>query len=165
MFDDQRQAAEPASRPVQVEGRPDAPDRDILDLRRDGSHSDGETARKPAQEGDEDQRASDEEPEHDGEPKDEEQRPNILRRHPWAFLFGGLAVVALCVGVFFYWLLYMHPYESTDDAFVDARSIATDADLASRDPAPAPPREKATGAFAKYARLVGSASQGAITSA
>ena len=27
-------------------------------------------------------------------------------------------------GVFFYWLLYMHPYESTDDAFVDARSIS-----------------------------------------
>ena len=51
-------------------------------------------------------------------------RPNILRRHPFAFLLGGLAVVALGVGVFFYWLLYMHPYESTDDAFVDARSIS-----------------------------------------
>ncbi|MCJ2122941.1 HlyD family secretion protein [Methylobacterium sp. J-077] len=124
MFDDQRQAAEPVSRPLPVEGRPEAPDRDILDLGRGGASPDGETARKPAQEGDEGQSAPDEEPAQDGEPEDEEKRPNILRRHPLAFLFGGLAVLALCVGVFFYWLLYMHPYESTDDAFVDARSIS-----------------------------------------
>ena len=48
---------------------------------------------------------------------------------------------------------------------VDGRSIATDADLASRDLAPPPVRAAATGAFAKYAKLVGSASEGAITSA
>jgi dihydroxy-acid dehydratase len=47
---------------------------------------------------------------------------------------------------------------------VDGRSIATDADLSARDPAAPPARPAATGAFAKYARLVGSASQGAITS-
>ncbi len=47
---------------------------------------------------------------------------------------------------------------------VDAREISTDADLASRDLAPAPAREQPTGAFAKYAKLVGSASNGAITS-
>ena len=46
---------------------------------------------------------------------------------------------------------------------VDQRVIETDADLAARGPAdwPAP---KAEGAYAKYARLVGSASQGAVTS-
>ncbi|XYD11927.1 HlyD family secretion protein (plasmid) [Methylobacterium sp. NMS12] len=50
--------------------------------------------------------------------------PSLWRRHPFAFLLGGLAMVALGFGVFFYWLVYMHPYESTDDAFVDARSIS-----------------------------------------
>lgn len=47
---------------------------------------------------------------------------------------------------------------------VDRRLIETDADLASRRPAPGPERAKPTGAFAKYAKLVGSASQGAVTS-
>ncbi|MES2755281.1 MAG: dihydroxy-acid dehydratase [Pseudomonadota bacterium] len=47
---------------------------------------------------------------------------------------------------------------------VDAREISTDADLAMRSAVPPPVREVATGAFGKYARLVGSASHGAITS-
>ena len=47
---------------------------------------------------------------------------------------------------------------------VDGRSIATDADLFDRQPAPPPERPKPTGAFAKYAKLVGSASEGAVTS-
>lgn len=46
---------------------------------------------------------------------------------------------------------------------VDARTLSTDADLAARD-AVAPLARETTGAFAKYARLVGSASQGAVTS-
>lgn len=46
---------------------------------------------------------------------------------------------------------------------VDGRAISTDADLESREPAPPLPRV-VTGAFAKYAKLVGSASQGAVTS-
>ncbi len=49
---------------------------------------------------------------------------------------------------------------------VERRVIETDADLSSRTPAGfARSREDVTGAYAKYARLVGSASQGAITSA
>jgi dihydroxy-acid dehydratase len=48
---------------------------------------------------------------------------------------------------------------------VDGRVIETDADLASRTAPVWKPKEKATGAFAKYARLVGSASHGALTSA
>ena len=48
---------------------------------------------------------------------------------------------------------------------VEARVIETDADLAARGPAPVRPLgEGVTGAYAKYARLVGSASQGAVTS-
>ncbi len=47
---------------------------------------------------------------------------------------------------------------------VDRRLIETDADLFSRQPAPPPERAKPTGAFAKYAKLVGSASEGAVTS-
>ena len=46
---------------------------------------------------------------------------------------------------------------------VDGRAITTDADLSARDQAAPPQREAATGAFAKYAKLVGSASHGAVT--
>ncbi|HEY0445272.1 MAG TPA: dihydroxy-acid dehydratase [Allosphingosinicella sp.] len=46
---------------------------------------------------------------------------------------------------------------------VERRTIDTDADLAGRSPPPAAPRPLA-GAYAKYARLVGSASHGAVTS-
>ena len=47
---------------------------------------------------------------------------------------------------------------------VEARVIETDADLAARAPYPTPPRPDVIGAYAKYARLVGSASHGAVTS-
>ncbi|MET1111819.1 MAG: dihydroxy-acid dehydratase [Allosphingosinicella sp.] len=49
---------------------------------------------------------------------------------------------------------------------VERRVIETDADLTDRGPSPAaPPRREGLGAFAKYARLVGSASDGAVTGA
>ena len=125
MFDDQRQAPEAEARARPVDGRSEAVDRDVLDLGRDIPARGNETARRPdgaeadpAEEQDAQDGAAD-----DGGEADSEQ-PNILRRHPFAVLLGALAVVALCVGIFFYWLVYMHPYESTDDAFVDARSIA-----------------------------------------
>ena len=61
----------------------------------------------------------------DDEGDDEEaDKPSLVRRHPLWFALGGLVVVALAVGVFFYWLIYLHPYETTDDAFVDSRSFA-----------------------------------------
>jgi len=47
---------------------------------------------------------------------------------------------------------------------VQRRVIETDADLDSRAPAPFKPRPDIIGAFAKYAKLVGSASHGAVTS-
>ena len=46
---------------------------------------------------------------------------------------------------------------------VETRRIDTDADLAARDPAPVPPRPIRGGVFDKYARLVSSASRGAVT--
>ena len=46
---------------------------------------------------------------------------------------------------------------------VESRTIETDADLASRTAPEWPTSPEATGAFAKYARLVGSASHGAVT--
>ncbi len=47
---------------------------------------------------------------------------------------------------------------------VEGRKIETEAVLSSREPAPAPGRADLRGAFVKYARLVGSASDGAVTS-
>jgi dihydroxy-acid dehydratase len=47
---------------------------------------------------------------------------------------------------------------------VEARAIETDVDLTSRAPFPNPPRPDVIGAYAKYAKLVGSASHGAVTS-
>jgi dihydroxy-acid dehydratase len=47
---------------------------------------------------------------------------------------------------------------------VDARVIETDADLGARPTPEWPSSAEATGAYAKYAKLVGSASQGAVTS-
>jgi dihydroxy-acid dehydratase len=47
---------------------------------------------------------------------------------------------------------------------VERRVMETDADLTARTPAAWTPSREATGAYAKYARLVGSASDGAVTS-
>jgi dihydroxy-acid dehydratase len=48
---------------------------------------------------------------------------------------------------------------------VERRVIETDADLDAREAVAVPVKTGSLGAYAKYARLVGSASQGAITSA
>ncbi|UMY20141.1 HlyD family secretion protein [Methylobacterium organophilum] len=57
-------------------------------------------------------------------PGEDEKRPGLLRRHPFWFAIGAIALVALGVAGFFYWSLYVHPYETTDDAFVDSRQFA-----------------------------------------
>ncbi|WP_082507709.1 HlyD family secretion protein [Methylobacterium sp. Leaf113] len=56
--------------------------------------------------------------------RNSETKPNILRRHPFWALGIAVAFVALAVGVYLYWLTALHPYESTDDAFVDARQFS-----------------------------------------
>ena len=63
-------------------------------------------------------------PSRSGEAADETKRPNILRRHPLWFVLGGIALIAVGMAGYFYWLTAIHPYESTDDAFVDARQFA-----------------------------------------
>lgn len=57
-------------------------------------------------------------------PDQEEKKPSIIRRHPlWAAVIV-LVLIAIGVTAYFIWLVYFHPYESTDDAFVDARSFS-----------------------------------------
>ena len=53
-----------------------------------------------------------------------EKRPSIIRRHPIATILIVLALVVLAAVGYFIWLIYFHPYETTDDAFVDARSFS-----------------------------------------
>jgi membrane fusion protein (multidrug efflux system) len=52
------------------------------------------------------------------------KRPSFLRRHPFWILFGIAALAILIVAVWFGWRIYFYPYESTDDAFIDARSFS-----------------------------------------
>lgn len=54
----------------------------------------------------------------------ETKRPSFIRRHPFWVLFGIVVLAALVVAAWFAWEIYFHPYESTDDAFVDARSFS-----------------------------------------
>ncbi|MDM9625340.1 HlyD family secretion protein [Rhizobium sp. S152] len=54
----------------------------------------------------------------------EEKKPSIIRRHPLATVIAVVALIALVVVGYFVWLVYFHPYETTDDAFIDARSFS-----------------------------------------
>ena len=56
--------------------------------------------------------------------KDEPENPSFFRRHPLWILLGLVALAAAAVAGYFVWLITFYPYESTDDAFVDARSFA-----------------------------------------
>ncbi len=58
---------------------------------------------------------------HGGE---EDKRPSLVRRHPvWTALIA-LALIGLAVVSYVVWLVYFHPYETTDDAFIEARSFS-----------------------------------------
>jgi len=59
----------------------------------------------------------------------DEKKPSIIRRHPLATLLIVVAIIALAVIGYFVWLIYFHPYESTDDAFIDARSFSVAAKI------------------------------------
>lgn len=52
------------------------------------------------------------------------KKPSIIRRHPLWFVLGAVALLLVGAAGYWYWLTYVHPYESTDDAFVDARQFA-----------------------------------------
>lgn len=57
-------------------------------------------------------------------PKKDEKKPSLIRRHPFWTGVVVLVLIALAVGAYFAYLVYFHPYETTDDAFVDARSFS-----------------------------------------
>lgn len=58
------------------------------------------------------------------QPKQEDKKPSLIRRHPyWAALII-VGLIGLGIATYFVWLFYFYPYETTDDAFVDARSFA-----------------------------------------
>ncbi|NLS16574.1 HlyD family secretion protein [Rhizobium sp. P40RR-XXII] len=59
-----------------------------------------------------------------------EKRPSFVHRHPFWILSGIVVLVALIVGAWFGWKIYFYPYESTDDAFVGARSFSVAAKVA-----------------------------------
>lgn len=58
-----------------------------------------------------------------GEAKAEDKR-SAIRRHPVLTFAIILLVLLLAVIGYFVWLTYYYPYETTDDAFVDARSFS-----------------------------------------
>lgn len=53
----------------------------------------------------------------------------FLHRHPWGVLIGVLVLLALVIGGLLWWLHARH-YESTDDAFIDARTARIDSEVA-----------------------------------
>ncbi|NKJ08814.1 HlyD family secretion protein [Rhizobium sp. SG741] len=57
-------------------------------------------------------------------PAPETKRPSFIRRHPFWVLCGIVVLAASIVASWFAWRVYFYPYESTDDAFVDARSFS-----------------------------------------
>lgn len=54
----------------------------------------------------------------------DQKKPSLIRRHPFGATIVVLVLIAFAVGTYFAWLTYFHPYETTDDAFVDARSFS-----------------------------------------
>lgn len=51
------------------------------------------------------------------------RKPGFIRRHPLAILAGLVVIVLLAVAGYIYWQRNIHPYESTDDAFIDTRQF------------------------------------------
>ncbi|MBP2298825.1 HlyD family secretion protein [Azospirillum picis] len=51
------------------------------------------------------------------------KKPGFIRRHPVAIIVGLVVLALLAVGGYIYWLRNIHPFETTDDAFVDSRQF------------------------------------------
>jgi len=49
---------------------------------------------------------------------------SFIRRHPFWVGLACLALVAAIIAAWFGWRIYFYPFESTDDAFIDARSFS-----------------------------------------
>ncbi|TNM62369.1 HlyD family secretion protein [Aliirhizobium smilacinae] len=55
---------------------------------------------------------------------DAENKPSVIRRHPIWIAVIVLALIGVGGAAYFVWLIFFHPYETTDDAFVEARSFS-----------------------------------------
>ncbi|TGD98402.1 HlyD family secretion protein [Methylobacterium nonmethylotrophicum] len=53
-----------------------------------------------------------------------QKKPSLIRRHPLWLVLGAILLLLAAAGGYWYWLTFIHPYESTDDAFVDARQFS-----------------------------------------
>jgi membrane fusion protein (multidrug efflux system) len=53
-----------------------------------------------------------------------DDKRSLIRRHPYWTLVIVVLFAAVAVVGYFVWLIYYYPYETTDDAFVDARSFS-----------------------------------------
>ena len=61
----------------------------------------------------------------DDKPKeDEDKKPSLIRRHPFWILLAVILLIAIVIIGYIVWLIDFRPYESTDDAFIDARSFS-----------------------------------------
>ena len=84
-----------------------------------------EKGRKPQddkEEGRQDQGKSDDK---DGEEnEDDEKKPGFIKRHPFIVALIVLGLIIVAIAGYFYWLFEVHPFESTDDAFIDSREFA-----------------------------------------
>lgn len=58
------------------------------------------------------------------QPKQDDKKPSVIRRHPYWVALIIVGLIGLGIATYFVWLIYFYPYETTDDAFVDARSFA-----------------------------------------
>lgn len=76
---------------------------------------------KPA---DDAKRKDDRDKDQQGDDEPEAKKPGFVKRHPVIVAAIVLAVILAAVAFFFYWLYALHPYELTDDAFIDAREFA-----------------------------------------
>lgn len=102
-----------------------------VELRPQGGGEAGEgvvTARRPQP--DESRQAAKPDPGSEGAGADEASKDKATtdvpfwRRHPLWLAGGALVLVVLAVAGYIYWSIALRPFESTDDAFVDARQFA-----------------------------------------
>lgn len=132
MLDDQSRGETRLGRDAE---RPSDDGHDILQLRRTvpdrdpddaGSDEDEPRARAPAKDREQksDDAARTDTDDDEAEDEADEKKPSFIRRHPLGIALGALLALLLVAAAVLYWVIFVHPYETTDDAFVDARSYA-----------------------------------------
>lgn len=52
------------------------------------------------------------------------RKPSLIKRHPLWLLAALVVLILVAVVGYVLWAIFFHPYETTDDAFVDARSFS-----------------------------------------